>query len=56
MGVGESAVASNIISDTYRIQRWDFNNCQIPDISQGLYILLFHVMGFRERILGNTEI
>ncbi|XP_060583975.1 activating molecule in BECN1-regulated autophagy protein 1A-like isoform X2 [Ruditapes philippinarum] len=34
MGTGESAVANNIISQTHRIQYWDFSKCIIPDISQ----------------------
>ncbi|XP_046346371.1 activating molecule in BECN1-regulated autophagy protein 1A-like isoform X1 [Haliotis rufescens] len=34
MGTGEPAVASNIIPQTHRIQRWDFTKCEIPDISQ----------------------
>ncbi|XP_045195541.2 activating molecule in BECN1-regulated autophagy protein 1A-like [Mercenaria mercenaria] len=34
MGTGESAVANNIISQTHRIQYWDFSKCVIPDISQ----------------------
>lgn len=42
MGVGESAVANNIMNETYRIQRWDFNNCEIPDISQGMFNNFFY--------------
>lgn len=34
MGAGESSVASNIMSQTHRIQFWDFTKCNIPDISQ----------------------
>ena len=37
MGVGESAVASNIVSVTYRIQRWDFRQCTVPDITDSEY-------------------
>ena len=33
MGNGEGAVASNIVDLTHRIQRWDFNQCRIPDIT-----------------------
>ncbi|XP_041354781.1 activating molecule in BECN1-regulated autophagy protein 1-like [Gigantopelta aegis] len=33
MGTGEPAVASNIIPQTHRIQRWDFTRCEIPDIT-----------------------
>ena len=38
MGTGEPAVASNIIPQTHRIQRWDFTRCQIPDITQGQFV------------------
>ena len=33
MGTGEAAVASNIVSLTHRIQRWDFTNAKVPDIT-----------------------
>ncbi|KAL5010312.1 hypothetical protein ScPMuIL_012617 [Solemya velum] len=33
MGNGEQAVATNIINQTHRIQRWDFSHYRIPDIT-----------------------
>ncbi len=37
MGVGETAVASNIVSLTHRIQFWDFRKFVIPDITDGKF-------------------
>ncbi|KAK7491291.1 hypothetical protein BaRGS_00017392 [Batillaria attramentaria] len=34
MSSGEQAVASNIVPQTHRVQRWDFRQCQIPDLTQ----------------------
>lgn len=34
MSTGEQAVASNIVPQTHRIQRWDFRQCQLPDLTQ----------------------
>lgn len=34
MSSGEQAVASNIVPGTYRIQRWDMRQGEIPDLSQ----------------------
>ncbi|XP_070563739.1 activating molecule in BECN1-regulated autophagy protein 1A-like isoform X2 [Ptychodera flava] len=32
-GNGETAVASNIVNTTHRLQWWDFTSCQLPNIS-----------------------
>ena len=38
MGTGEAAVASNIVSLTHRIQRWDFSDAKLPDITDSKLI------------------
>ena len=40
MGVGESAVASNIVNVTHRIQRWDFRQCTMPPVLDRKYQLI----------------
>ena len=36
-GRGETAVANNIGNTTYRLQWWDFQDFQLPDISRGMF-------------------
>ncbi|KAK7107082.1 pneumococcal serine-rich repeat protein-like [Littorina saxatilis] len=33
MSSGEQAVASNIVPGTHRVQRWDFTQCHMPDLT-----------------------
>ena len=38
MATGEASVASNIINQTFRIQRWDMSRNEIPDITDSKHL------------------